>query len=150
KDEIISQAYLHDDYGLWIVGMVAAGFTAVYMTRLIFLTFYGNERFRTDETVDADAEPAPVEDPDSDPSPTVSYGDPVPVPSGHEPHEAPSVMVFPVVVLAALAAIGGLINLPFTNFEWLDNWLESSFRGVPEVHPDTFAGGASLELLTFA
>ena len=34
--------------------------------------------------------------------------------------------------------------------EWLDKWLESSFRGVPEVHPDTFIGGLGLEMLTFA
>jgi NADH-quinone oxidoreductase subunit L len=120
------------------------------MTRLIFLTFYGNERFHADETVDAEPAPAPVDDPDSDPSPTVSYGDPVPVPSGHEPHESPPIMVFPVIVLATLAAIGGLMNLPFTNFEWLDKWLESSFRGVPEVHPDSFVGGLGLEMLTFA
>ena len=44
KDEIIDQAFLDDDYGLWIVGLVAAVFTGFYMTRLIFLTFYGNER----------------------------------------------------------------------------------------------------------
>jgi NADH-quinone oxidoreductase subunit L len=150
KDEIISQAFLRDKYGLWIVGIVAAGFTAVYMTRLIFLTFYGNERFELDDATTAEAAPAPVEDPDSDPSPTVSYGDPVPVPSGHAPHESPSIMVFPVITLAFLAAIGGILNLPFTNFEWLDKWLESSFRGVPEVQADTFIGGFGLEMLTFA
>jgi NADH-quinone oxidoreductase subunit L len=54
------------------------------------------------------------------------------------------------MVLAVLAAVGGVINLPFTSMEWLDKWLESSFRGVPEVHPDTFIGGLGLELLTFA
>src|SRR5262249_2546727 len=89
-------------------------------------------------------------DPFSDPSPTVSYGDPVTAPVGHPPHESPPVMVFPIAGLALLAAIGGAINLPFTSMEWLDKWLESSFRGVPEVHPDTFVGGLGLELLTFA
>ena len=47
KDEIISQAFLRDDYALWVIGIVAAAFTAVYMTRLIFLTFYGNARYET-------------------------------------------------------------------------------------------------------
>src|SRR5215207_7120604 len=47
KDEIISQAFLRDDYGLWVVGIIAAAFTAVYMTRLIWLTFYGNARYET-------------------------------------------------------------------------------------------------------
>ena len=80
----------------------------------------------------------------------MSYGDPVAEPVGHAPHESPPIMTFPIMVLAVLAAVGGLMNLPFTSIEWLDKWLESSFRGVPEVHPDTFIGGLGLEMLTFA
>ncbi len=173
KDEIISQAFLRDDYGLWVVGIIAAGFTAVYMTRLIWLTFYGNERYETvpstippstippttipivsggsGEDVATDERQSAAEgDPDSDPSPTVSYGDPVAEPVGRAPHESPPIMTFPIMVLAVLAAVGGLMNLPFSSMEWLDKWLESSFRGVPEVHPDTFIGGLGLEMLTFA
>jgi NADH-quinone oxidoreductase subunit L len=175
KDEIISQAFLRDDYALWVIGIIAAGFTAVYMTRLIWLTFYGNERFRlagggvaheampvisggSDDDVavlDHDVPPESpndeaVVDPDSDPSPTVAYGDPVPVPNGHPPHEAPGIMVLPVMVLALLAAIGGLLNLPFSSMEWLNKFLEPSFRGVPEVKPDSFLSGFGLEMLTFA
>ena len=130
------------------------------MTRLIWLTFYGNQRFETeDEAAHAGGSDAPgveahqegvSENPEGDPSPTVPYGAPVPAPAGHAPHESPPIMVFPIVVLAFLAAIGGILTLPFTNFEWLDKWLDSSFRGVPDVHPDTFIGGLGLELLTFA
>jgi NADH-quinone oxidoreductase subunit L len=158
KDEIISQAFLRDDYGLWIVGIVAAGFTAMYMTRLIWLTFYGNARYEAlpvvsggsgEEDPEADGHAAVDADSDSDPSPTVSYGDPVPVPPG-PPHESPPVMTIPMMTLAVLAAIGGIMNLPFTNFEWLDKWLESSFRGVTDVKADTFIGGFALEMLTFA
>jgi NADH-quinone oxidoreductase subunit L len=163
KDEIISQAFLRDDYALWVIGILGAAFTAVYMTRLIWLTFYGNARYEV--LPDAAAIPlvsggsgapppddthADAADSDSDPSPTVSYGDPVPAPVGHAPHESPPVMTFPIMVLAVLAAVGGLMNLPFSSMEWLDKWLESSFRGVPEVHPDTFIGGLGLELITFA
>jgi NADH-quinone oxidoreductase subunit L len=172
KDEIISQAFLREEYALWVIGIVAAGFTAVYMTRLIRLTFYGNERFRAeapglDPVGDAlPPDPLPVvsggsdddaptgvavdDASDSDPSPTVAYGDPVPVPNGHPPHEAPGIMILPVMVLALLAAIGGLINLPFQSMEWLDKFLEPSFRGVPTVSPDSFAEGFGLEMLTFA
>jgi NADH-quinone oxidoreductase subunit L len=164
KDEIISQAFLRDDYGLWVIGIVAAGFTAVYMTRLIWLTFYGNARYEasspaiTDVPVvsggsgeeEHDGEAGVAEDPEGDPSPTVTYGAPVPAPVGRPPHESPPIMTFPIMVLAVLAAIGGIMNLPFTSMEWLDKWLEPSFRGVPEVHPDTFIGGLALELLTFA
>jgi NADH-quinone oxidoreductase subunit L len=168
KDEIISQAFILDDYGLWIIGIVAAAFTAVYMTRLIWLTFYGNARYETlPGTTNVPPTTIPIvsggsgeeehhgergvaEDPEGDPSPTVTYGDPVPEPVGRAPHESPPIMTFPIMVLAVLAAVGGLMNLPFTSMEWLDKWLESSFRGVPEVHPDSFIGGLGLELLTLA
>ena len=65
------------------------------MTRLIFLTFYGNERFETGRTVEAvpvvsggsdegdagdadDAVGTPTTTTPTDPSPTVEFGDPVP------------------------------------------------------------------------
>ena len=82
KDEIISTAFIDDDYGLWIVALVAAVFTGFYMTRLIFLTFFGNERWQpvTPGRGSAQGEvahAATAEDlADSDPSPTVSYGTP--------------------------------------------------------------------------
>src|SRR4029078_6118308 len=90
KDEIISQAFLRDEYGLWVIGIIGAGFTAVYMTRLIWLTFYGNARYET-TAVDAlpgisggsgdtdteERQAAAEGDEDNDPSPTVAYGDPV-------------------------------------------------------------------------
>ena len=134
------------------------------MTRLIFLTFYGNARYerlpvisggsartsRADATVATVATDADADD-DSDPSPTVSYGDAGrAAPSEHPPHESPPIMVLPVMVLAVLAAIGGIINLPFTSMELLNEWLEPSFRGVPEVHPDSFIEGLALEVLSVA
>jgi NADH-quinone oxidoreductase subunit L len=40
-------------------------------------------------------------------------------------HEAPGIMTFPLIVLAILAALGGLINIPhvFGGNEWLAHWL---------------------------
>ena len=46
KDEILVKAWAHHSYGLWAVGVVAALFTAFYMTRQVWLVFYGPERFR--------------------------------------------------------------------------------------------------------
>jgi NADH-quinone oxidoreductase subunit L len=46
KDEILGQAFM-SPYGsttLWAVGWVTAGLTAIYMFRLLFLTFYGESR----------------------------------------------------------------------------------------------------------
>ena len=50
--------------------------------------------------------------------------------------------MMPVLVLAFLAAIGGLINLPFPSLEFLDHWLEPVFRGVAEARARLVLGGA--------
>lgn len=46
KDLILEKAYTHNGTGffLWSIGLAAAFCTAFYMFRLVFLTFYGNER----------------------------------------------------------------------------------------------------------
>jgi NADH-quinone oxidoreductase subunit L len=46
KDEILWKSFSsgHGHVGLWIVGTAAAGITAFYMFRLIFLTFFGPSR----------------------------------------------------------------------------------------------------------
>jgi NADH-quinone oxidoreductase subunit L len=53
KDEILWKTWSSDTVGtagagkiLWVVGIVTAGLTAVYMTRLMVMTFWGAERFR--------------------------------------------------------------------------------------------------------
>jgi NADH-quinone oxidoreductase subunit L len=53
KDEILWKTWSSESAGtagvgkfLWVVGIITAGLTAVYMTRLMVLTFWGTERFR--------------------------------------------------------------------------------------------------------
>jgi NADH-quinone oxidoreductase subunit L len=53
-----------------------------------------------------------------------------------EPHESPPVMTFPLVVLAGLSLVGGVINLPARSVEFLAKWLEPVFPGVKELHPE--------------
>jgi len=43
KDEILWKSFLHDPM-LWVVGFVAAGMTAFYMFRQVFMTFFGECR----------------------------------------------------------------------------------------------------------
>lgn len=45
KDEIIVGAYLDDAYIIMLIGFIAAFFTALYMFRVVFWTFHGEERF---------------------------------------------------------------------------------------------------------
>ncbi len=49
KDEILEKAFFSGHKILWGVGVFTAFLTAFYIFRLIFLTFYGNERFREHE-----------------------------------------------------------------------------------------------------
>jgi NADH-quinone oxidoreductase subunit L len=45
KDEILHEVYLTGHYELWLAGLFGAFLTALYSFRLIFITFYGPERF---------------------------------------------------------------------------------------------------------
>ena len=79
---------------LWGVGAITALITAVYMTRLMVLTFWGKARFGDDSFGEAHG----------------SHGD------QHEamglPHESPTSMALPLVVLAAGALFAGYLGVP--------------------------------------
>ena len=80
---------------LWAIGAITALLTAVYMTRLMVLTFWGKERF------DA-SEPAPGTHSAADEH--EQHGGP--------PRESPRSMVLPLVVLAIGAALAGFLGVP--------------------------------------
>src|SRR4051812_22892841 len=45
KDDILAKAWFGNNYALWAVGLIAALMTAFYMTRQVWLVFYGPERW---------------------------------------------------------------------------------------------------------
>src|SRR5262245_4040036 len=51
KDAVLWSAWNYANYGrlLWLVGVIAAGFTSFYMFRLVFLTFSGAPRYSEHE-----------------------------------------------------------------------------------------------------
>jgi NADH-quinone oxidoreductase subunit L len=63
---------------------------------------------------------------------------------GIEPHESPQSMSVPLVILAVLAAVGGLMNTPF--FTGFSNFLHPVFAAVHEQH----APDGTLEYLLLA
>jgi NADH-quinone oxidoreductase subunit L len=168
KDEILSKAFLDHDYGVYALGLIGALLTGFYMTRLVWLTFFGTERWEAAPVVagasDDSAERAVPKDGDSESSPdprandamegdwdreepTVSYGEaprPRRLEPGHPPHEAPPVMTIPVLVLGALAVVGGLLSLPLKGLETLVQWLHPVFADVPDIKSPSFAGGLAL------
>jgi NADH-quinone oxidoreductase subunit L len=101
KDEILLFA-LAESPVLYAIGLVGAVLTAFYMTRQVIMVFFGEARWtsQANETeapeVEAGAEPVVTHD---------AHGE-------FKPHESPPIMWIPLAVLAALAAVGGVINLP--------------------------------------
>jgi NADH-quinone oxidoreductase subunit L len=96
KDEILWKAY-QAHWVYWAIGLVTAFITSFYMFRLLFMTFFGDYRgVQVDEHGHAHA--------------TQGHGD-----HGHgDPHESPWVMLGPLVILAVLSTVGGLVALKDT------------------------------------
>jgi NADH-quinone oxidoreductase subunit L len=101
KDEILGSVY--ERGGLWVVlfgvGLLTAAITAFYMTRMMWLTFFGTPRWA----------------------------------DGLHPHESPRVMTIPLVALAGLSVVGGLVNTPFRTA--LEHFLDPAFELVHLTHP---------------
>ena len=60
----------------------------------------------------------------------------------HHLHESPSTMTIPLIVLAVLSALGGLINLPSVDSPgggWLSRFMTPLFENARKVNPEAFA-----------
>jgi NADH-quinone oxidoreductase subunit L len=140
KDEILLFAYDKSPI-LWAIGLVTALLTAFYMSRQVFLVFFGDERWH--ESLDAEHAAADAHAVTDEEQATESEADvradngpdPVPAAADHgdahaDPHESPWHMTLPLVALAGLALVGGALNLPFThNLKLLERWLEPVLEG---------------------
>jgi NADH-quinone oxidoreductase subunit L len=134
KDEILLFAW-EKSPALWAVGWVTAVLTAFYMSRQVFMVFYGEARW-SDEGAHAEGEAgqsaeAVGADATSNP-PQAAVDDHH---GGVHPHESPWTMTTPLVVLAVLATVGGALNLPLhDDLKFLEHWLEPVVIGS-EAHP---------------
>ena len=99
KDEILIDTW-NNDKPIFFFGLAAAGLTAFYMFRAIFMTFHGE--YRGGEPV------PPGEHGNEDPS---------------HPHESPRSMIIPMGVLATLAVVAGFITIDGEIQTWLLNAL---------------------------
>ncbi len=79
KDEILAKAFAYHPI-VWVFGALGALLTAFYMSRLVFVTFFGKSR------VEPEVE--------------------------HHIHESPPVMTIPLMILALLSVVGGLVGIP--------------------------------------
>jgi NADH-quinone oxidoreductase subunit L len=95
KDKIIEAAFAKGGHEGWVLGSAAllgAAITAFYMTRVMFMTFFGEKRWQPDA-------------------------------EGHEPHphESPSSMTVPMIILAFGSVFaGGFFGIGDRFLKWLE------------------------------
>ncbi|GHE78909.1 MULTISPECIES: NADH-quinone oxidoreductase subunit L [Streptomyces] len=98
KDKIIEAAFAKGGTEGWILGgaaLLGAALTAYYMTRVMLMTFFGEERWRARPTAspaEPDVEPAAEE--------RGTHAEP-------HPHESPWIMTIPMIVLAFGSVFAG-------------------------------------------
>ncbi|MEQ1607050.1 MAG: NADH-quinone oxidoreductase subunit L [Pyrinomonadaceae bacterium] len=125
KDEILYKTFAADRYFpsgaflgeefLYGIALLTAVLTAVYMTRMMVMTFWGEERFHHEiegEHHDARVEVAghgTVDDHASDDDEEEHHH----IPHDFKPHESPWAMTVPLIVLAFLSTVGGLVGVPY-------------------------------------
>ncbi|HVM64851.1 MAG TPA: NADH-quinone oxidoreductase subunit L, partial [Acidimicrobiales bacterium] len=131
KDQILAGTWVYHGWvgnALYVVLLVTAGITAYYMTRQVALVFFGQERWRQQPVAAAAGAPTAAAA-HATGNETVGDEESSHQPVGHdatehaEPHEAPWVMLAPLCVLAVGAFAGGIINLPWAPFDFLDRFL---------------------------
>jgi NADH-quinone oxidoreductase subunit L len=93
KDEILWKAFQTSKV-YWLIGLITAFITSFYMFRLLFMTFFGDYRG------------APVDAHGHD-----SHGHAGDAHGHGDPHESPMVMLVPLMILALLSVVGGLVGI---------------------------------------
>ncbi|HEX4867658.1 MAG TPA: NADH-quinone oxidoreductase subunit L [Acidimicrobiales bacterium] len=139
KDEILLYAF-DANPALWALGLVTALLTAFYMSRQVFLVFFGEERY--DQAIAEGHTEAADESAAAHATADAEVHDEAHAGHGHgtHPHESPWLMTAPLVILAGLAIVGGGLNLPFTpDLHLLGHWLEPVLYGN-EAHIDVETG----------
>lgn len=155
KDEILWKTWSASTFALpspvwskllWGVGALTALLTAVYMTRMMVMTFWGAERFREKHVDHVDSVP--------DESGAI-HDDAHHSDHGiHEPHESPWSMTVPLIVLAILSTLGGLIGVPYALSSlvgghpenYIEQTLEPVIATVPGEHPETHSASEPIWL----
>ena len=169
KDAILEAAFARGtasaNFAFW-AGAIAAMLTSFYSWRLMFLTFWGKPRWADSEHIQHAVHHGHDEPDEHNPAAQEDAGHSVAhhVPStdekdgtaGYHPHEAPWVMLIPLVVLSMGAVFAGFVFYePFVNAEGFWNGavffnenLVHAMHGVPMWVKLTATVAMALGLLT--
>jgi len=100
KDEILANAGANGFNTFLVVGLIGAFLTAAYMTRCVYLTFFGEYR------------------------------------GAHHPHESERSLTIPLLILAGLAVVAGIINAAPLGIEKFTEWVEPTVAFPHLVHAE--------------
>jgi NADH-quinone oxidoreductase subunit L len=136
KDEILFRTFLENKL-LWTLAAVTALMTAFYMFRLMSMTFYGHYRGPSWEHGHGRAAPEAAA---HGPAHDAHH-------AWHGPHEAPSAMTVPLMVLAVGAIVAGFVGVPAAlgGNNAIEHFLEPSFVAHAPSAPHEAAPSAAHE-----
>jgi NADH-quinone oxidoreductase subunit L len=130
KDEILFETFYRGHVWLWVIATLTSLLTAIYMWRLVHLTFHGRPRFAlaAHGQHSGDAHDTPE--------------------SGHGhgravPHDAPPAMAIALVVLAIGSVAAGYVGIPHAlgGHNQLHEWLTPAFHAAEPTPSIARAGG---------
>jgi NADH-quinone oxidoreductase subunit L len=138
KDEILYRTYATGHTWLWLLGMATSFLTAIYMFRLVFLTFHGERAAAAPAVADGHgghghaAHAATGHD---------AHGHDAHGHSGGHLHDAPKPMAFALVILAVGSILAGYVGIPHAlgGSNAIEQYLEPSFV----AHEEAAEGGAA-------
>jgi NADH-quinone oxidoreductase subunit L len=147
KDEILFRTFVgteangHHGYPLlWLIGAITSLLTAIYMFRLVFLTFHGERRHLATTPEHREEEPLGSDLDDAArrtlASPKPSHSDGGGGSHAHgTPHEAPWSMAIPLILLAIGSVVAGYVGVPHAlgGSNRIESFLEPSFHAAPET-----------------
>jgi NADH-quinone oxidoreductase subunit L len=136
KDAVIESAWVGSSYAFWLL-VAAACMTSFYSWRLMFLTFYGENRAHGNGHGHDDHNGAVHDAHGAD-----DHGH-----GHHEPHESPMAMLIPLGVLALGAVFSGMLwyKVFFGEEAAVRDWFGMEAAAHGEAHGDTAAAEQGTE-----
>ncbi len=135
KDEILFETFYRGHQWLWVIGVLTSLLTATYMFRLVYLTFFGRERFALAHASHASRQAHAAAAPHTAPGSTA----PDQSHPSHESHlthlhDAPPAMAVALVVLAIGSVVCRLHRVPscarWPQFARAPGWSQHSRRST--------------------
>jgi NADH-quinone oxidoreductase subunit L len=144
KDEILVNAGHNGYQAFFVIGLIGAFMTAAYMTRCVYLVFFGEYRGSVEHEISElhEAEVKAEGDElvehhlaEAQDDYIPGFGDHAPA-HAHGPHESNRLITTPLWVLSFFAVFAGLLNAP--GIEKFEHWFEPRVAFV-EVTPAEFS-----------